>query len=182
MSAGNVELTTKRLVLRPFRLEDADDVFDYSSDEEWARYLPHVPQPYTRKAAEEKVARNVLESGDTNPGWAIVLDQTLIGGIWLMDIQNDLGELGYELSREHWGKGLMPEAARAVVTWGFESRRLAKIHASTDSRNTRSERVLRKVGMRREGVFRSHFKARKGRSDSVHYGLLREEWEEMRPK
>ena len=177
-----VELRTVRLLLRPFRLEDADGVFDYSADWEWARYLPHVPQPYTRKAAREKVARNVLESWETDPGWAIVLDQRLIGGIWLMNVQNELGELGYELSREHWGKGLMLEAALAVINWGFETRELAKIHASTDSRNTRSERVLQKIGMGQEGVLRSHFKAREGRSDSVHYGILREEWEELRCK
>lgn len=150
-------------------------MFEYRSDTEWARYLPHVPQPYTRRAAEEAVARNVLESWETDPTWAIVLNKKLIGGIWLMGIQHEIGELGYELSRGHWGKGLMVEAARAVITWGFESRGLAKIHASTDSRNTRSERVLQKVGMGREGLFRSHFRAREGRSDSVHYGILREE-------
>ena len=179
-AAEPVELNTKRLLLRPFSLEDVDDVFRYRSDTKWARYLPHVPQPYTRKAAEEAVARNVLESWETDPTWAVVLDQRLIGGVWLMDIQNEIGELGYELSREHWGHGLMPEAALGAITWGFESRGLAKIHASTDSRNTRSERVMQKLGMSREGLLRSHFKAREGRSDSLHYGILREEWEERR--
>ena len=174
-----VELKTARLLLQPYRLEDVDDLFEYRSDAEWSRYLPHVPQPYTRRAAEEAVARNVLESWETDPTWAIVLDQRVIGGIWLMGIQNELGELGYELSREHWGKGLTMEAALAAITWGFESRGLAKIHASADSRNTRSERVLQKVGMSREGLLRSQHKAREGRSDSVHYGILREEWQEL---
>ena len=102
-----VELRTERLLLRPFKLEDVDDVFDYASDAEWARYLPRVPQPYTHKAAEESVARNMLESWETHPTWAIVLNQRVVGGIVLMiDIQHEIGELGYELSREHWGKGL----------------------------------------------------------------------------
>ena len=176
---GPTELKTERLLLRPFNLQDANDVFEYRSDAERARYLPHVPQPYARRAAEETVARNVLESWETDPTWAIVVNQRVVGGIWLMGIQDEIGELGYELSREDWGKGLMVEAVGAVIDWGFESRGLAKIHASADSRNTRSERVMQKVGMSLEGLLRSHFKAREGRSDSVHYGLLREEWQEL---
>ena len=180
MSAEKVELKTDRLLLRPYRLEDVDDLFEYRSDAEWARYLPHVPQPYTRTAAEEAVARNVLESWETDPTWATVLDQKVIGGVWLMGIHDEAGGLGYELSREHWGKGLMPEAALAAIDWGFESRGLAKIHASADSRNTRSERVLQKVGMSWEGLLRSQHKAREGRSDSLQYGILRNEWETKR--
>ena len=175
--AERVELKTERLLLRAFRLVDVEDEFEYASDAEWARYLPHVPQPYTRKAAEQRVAGNLLESRETNPTWAIVLNQRVIGGIWLMDVQNEIGQLGYELSREHWGKGLMTEAARAVINWGFEERRLAKIYASADLRNTRSWRVMEKLGMTREGVLRSHLKGRGERTDSVYYGVLREEWE-----
>ena len=110
------ELKTERLLLRPFRLEDVDDVFEYARDPEWARYLSRVPQPYTRRAAEVTVSRSVLESWETHPTWAIVLNQKVIGGIVLMiNLQNEIGELGYELSRDHWGKGPMSEAARAVI-------------------------------------------------------------------
>ena len=175
----SVQLKTERTLLRPFRLTDVDDVFDYSSDREWARYLDRVPQPFTRRAAEEKVARNVLESGETHPTWAIVLSKRVVGEIVLMiDVRHEMAELGYELSREHWGKGLMVEAAEAVIDWGFETRRLEKIFAQADARNSRSLRVMEKLRMTREGVLRSHGKGRDERVDEVYYGILREEWEQ----
>ena len=174
----SAKLKTERLLLRPFKLRDVNDVFEYASDSEWARYLPRVPQPFTREAAQERVARHVLESWKTHPTWAIVLHEKVIGGIVLMiDLQHEIGELGYELSREHWGKGLMTEAARAVIDWGFQERRLAKIFAQADARNKRSLRVMEKLNMRREGVLRSHSRERGERIDEVFYGILREEWE-----
>ena len=42
---GRVELKTERLLLRPFKLEDVDDVYAYAKDPEWAEYLPGIPQP-----------------------------------------------------------------------------------------------------------------------------------------
>lgn len=176
-----IELRTERLLLRPFRLADVDDVFEYASDAEWALYLRRVPQPFVRKAAEERVARHVLESWETHPAWAIVLDQKVVGGIVLMiDVHDRVGELGYELSRDQWGKGLMVETAVAVMEWGFQERRLAKIFAQADARNKRSLRVMEKLHMKREGVLRSNGQGRGERVDDVHYGLLRKEWEERR--
>ena len=177
-----VELRTRRLLLRPFRLEDVDDVFDYASDPEWARYLGNVSQPFTRRAAEERVARDVLESWETHPNWAIVLNRKVIGGMVLMiDVQHEIGELGYELSREHWEKGLTVEASEAVIDWGFQERGLAKVFAQADARNKRSLRVMEKLGMTFEGVLRSNGTVRGERADDAHYGLLRGEWEEMTP-
>ena len=89
-------------------------------------------------------------------------------------------ELGYELAREHWGKGLMVEAAQAVIDWGFADRHLAKISGQADARNKRSIRVMEKLHMTREGVLRSNGSGRDGRVDDDYYGLLREEWEEHR--
>ena len=171
------ELKTERLLLRPFRLEDVDDVFAYAKDPEWAWYFPRVPKPFTRQAAEERVARHVLESWETHPTWAVVLHEKVIGGIWLMHFQNETATLGYELSRVHWGKGLIPEAAQAVIDWAFKEYELAKISASTDLQHLRSTRVMEKVGMTREGVFRSHKRGRGERIDEVYYGILREEWD-----
>ena len=168
MSAEKVELKTRRLLLRPFRLEDVDDVFEYASDAEYARFLD-VPQPYTRKAAEESVARHVLSSWEAHPTWAIVLNQRVVGRIGLRtDVRHEIGELGYSLSREHWGRGLATEAAEAVTDWGFEERRLAKIFAYADALNKGSLRVMEKLHMRREAVLRSHSKERGERIDDVY--------------
>ena len=81
------------------------------------------------------------------------------------------GEIGYELARVHWGKGLINEALVAVINWAFERYDLFKIVATADIRNERSLRVMERLGMRREGLLRSHM-IRK--ADQVIYGLIRE--------
>jgi RimJ/RimL family protein N-acetyltransferase len=154
-------------------------VFAYAEDPKWARHLAAVvPWKYTRRDAEEFVAQSVLTSWDTNPIFAIEFDSRVVGGINLRIRQpHETAELGYSIAVPHWGKGLVPEAARAVVDWGFEEYGLAKVYATADLRNVRSHRVMEKLGMVREGVLRSHAKVRGERRDEVVYGLLREEWE-----
>ncbi len=173
-----VELRTGRLLLRPFKVSDVDDALTYRDDEEFVRYLPWVPQPFTRRDAEEFVTRNVLESWETSPTFAVVLGSQVVGTVNLeVDAKNQVAMLGYAIARDHWGKGLTPEAGRAVIAWGFDTFQLAKIWASTDLRNERSWRVMEKLGMRREALLRSQSVGRDQQIDEVSYGLLRDEWE-----
>ncbi|MDE2944324.1 MAG: GNAT family N-acetyltransferase [Gemmatimonadota bacterium] len=181
METREFEIGTERLLLRPHRLEDVDDIFEFARDPEWARYLP-VPVPYLREHAEQFVARQVLTSRDEWPVWAIVLADKVIGGIGIrIDAEHATGALGYSIAKEHWGSGLTVEAARAVVGWAFRERGLAKVYAYADARNAASMRVMEKLGMTREGMLRSHRTLREERVDDVYYGLLREEWERDEP-
>ena len=178
------KLTTSRLLLRPFAPGDVDDVFEYAQDPEWAEFLlDSVPQPYTRRDAEQFIAGR-MTAPRAGLSWAIVVRGTGIGGIILtVDSKHETGQIDYALAKSHWGHGLMPEAASAVVDWAFRERRLAKISAEADTRNRRSWRVMEKIGMRREGVSRSRRRdPRPGhpRIDMAFYGLLREEWEQAR--
>ena len=178
-----VELKTERLLLRPFRLTDAEDVFAYAKDPEWSRNLgPRMPRPYLRHHADEYVARQVLASWDTNPSWAIVLDSSVVGGINLgTNDPHEIASLGYALARNHWGNGLMTEAARAVIDWAFRNHAAwRKVVATADLPNPGSWRVMEKLGMRREGVLCSEGLVRGQPVDMVYYGLLREEWEARR--
>ena len=177
------EFTTPRLVLRPYGPKDVDDVFEYAKDPEWARYLlTAVPQPYTKRNAEEFIARQMLKPPNVQPSWAIVLGSTCIGDIRLsIDSRHETGELHHGLAKSHWGRGLMPESVGAAIDWGFRQRGLAKIWARADLPNRQSWRVMEKLGMKREGVYRGHFtdpKPGHPRIDLVTYGLLREEWEQ----
>ena len=70
------ELKTERLLLRPFRLSDIDDVLEYASDAEWAAFRL---RPYDRGAAERMVARALLTSWDKEAEFAVVLDGRVIG-------------------------------------------------------------------------------------------------------
>ena len=83
------------------------------------------------------------------------------------------------LSREYWGKGLATEAARAVIGWAFQTSGINRVFAYCDPRNVGSWRVMEKIGMRREGVLRSHLKWNGEYRDALYYGILRDEWEAM---
>ncbi len=67
------------LLLRPWRLDDADDVLAYAADPEWARYLP-IPQPYEPRHAVEFLTAQVAADRAVNPIWAIEFEGHAIGG------------------------------------------------------------------------------------------------------
>ncbi len=172
---GPPELRTGRLLLRPFRMDDVDDVFAYASDAEWNRYLG-LPEPYTRRSAEEFVSNMVLADWETNPMWAIVHEGRVSGGINLTTRGRDQTELGYSIARPLWGRGLTTEAARAVIDYGFRSMELARIYSFANIENEGSWRVMEKLGMQREGLLRGNRVVHDQRVDDVLYAVLREDW------
>ncbi len=176
-------IKTNRLVLRRWRLADADDVLAYAADPEWSRFLP-VPKPYERRHAEEAVSRWVLEDWSTHPVWAIEIAGRASGGINVrINHQHRNAEMGYALARRHWGRGYMTEAARAVTEAAFVSLPdLARVQAGANARNTASIRVMEKLGMSHEGTIRHAPRGARleRREAGVIYAVLREEWEEIR--
>lgn len=171
-------IPTERLHLRPWGLHDVDDVFSYARDEEWGRYLHLVPSPYERAHAEQFVARQVLLNRLTHPSWAIVLDEAVIGGINVrFEFAHRLGELGYSIARRHWNCGYMTEVVKAVIDLSFSTYAdLDRIRAFADVRNEASQRVMEKVGMRKEGVLRQNRVERGTAVDEAWFGMLRSEW------
>ena len=59
---------------------------------------------------------------------------------------------GYAIARAWWGQGIAAEAGQAVMAWGIQAFGLTRVWASTDVRHVRSQRVLEKLGMRREAL------------------------------
>ena len=169
-----VELRTERLLLRPIRLRDVVDVYEYAQDEEWARYF----NPHTLDYVERFVSNAVTAPWDVGPRFSIVLDSKVIGGVGLaIEPEHHRADLAYSLAREHWGKGFAMEFTERVVRWGFEDLGLEKISAHADAGNRRSWNVMEKLGMTREGLLRSNSIVRGERHDDVLYGLLRQEWQ-----
>lgn len=169
------DLRTPRLLLRPFRAEDVDDVFAYAADAEWNRYLG-LPEPYVRRHAEEYVAQCILTDPVAHPYWAIVHEGRVRGGVNLRLRHPGDAELGYAVARPLWGRGLATEAARAAVAHGFAALALERVSALADVDNAGSWRVMEKLGMRREALFRGYRPLRGERRDCVLYAVLRGEW------
>ena len=171
---GPPELRTARLLLRPFGLDDVDDVFAYASDPEWSRYL-EVPHPYVRRDAEEFLARAIFTSTGENLRWAIEHGGRASGFLNLTAASGS-AEVGYGIARTLWGQGLVTEAAGAAIAYGFESLGLERIYAYAVTENEASWRVMEKLGMQREGVLRRRRQIRGEYVDDVLYAILRDDW------
>ena len=117
---GTKQIETHRLLLRPFQIEDAENMYsNWASDPEVTRFLTWP----THKSVD--VSRRVLsdwiplyeDGGYFN--WAIEWKETgsVIGNIAVVRLDEEKGtvEMGYCLSRDWWGQGIMPEALRAVM-------------------------------------------------------------------
>src|SRR3712207_6489294 len=112
MTIEPTELRTERLLLRPFRMEDAEDLFAVYSDEETASFA--LPGAVTRASMEQSLARHLHIPWYDRPNFAVVFGGKVVGEIVLdIDHANLIANLGYAIAREHWGKGLATEAARA---------------------------------------------------------------------
>jgi ribosomal-protein-alanine N-acetyltransferase len=116
----------------------------------------------------------------TDVGLAIELKATgrVVGSIrlWVVDPDQRTAEIGYTLARPLWRKGLTFEAAQALMAVGFETLGLHRIVATCDLRNRGSWGVMRKLGMRREGLMRQERMVKAGWRDTYLYALLADEW------
>lgn len=180
MAAPPETIRTERVILRPHRCEDVDDIMSFAAEEEWSRHMP-VPYPYSRRDAEEFIARGILADPAEYRSYSLEIDGTAVGGMDLRFVpQFRLAELGYALARRFWSNGLVTEAARALIGAAFGAdQELNRIRAWTTPENGASHRVLEKLGFQREGVLRQERMIRGRLTDSVFYGLLREEWENI---
>src|SRR3954462_10374743 len=103
---ARTELRTERLLLRAFESADVEDALTYRNDPEFARFLPHIPQPFTRRDAEAFVALNISEPWERSPVFAVVLGDRLIGTVNLeLDAESRTAVLGYAIGRPWWGQG-----------------------------------------------------------------------------
>lgn len=179
---GTVCLQTQRLILRRFREEDAPVMFrNWASDPRVTKFLTWP----THSGADASLNFiRFLMSGyakEDSYEWGIELKQTgeVIGSIGAVEL-NEVTEsvtIGYCIGYDWWGKGIMAEALRRVIAFFFEEVGAACVNAEHDCRNPNSGKVMRKAGMKREGIRRREKTNNQGVCDCVWYSLLREEYE-----
>ncbi len=138
-------LKTGRLFLRRPGLGDLDSIASIVGDWNVARNLSRVPHPYGPNVA----AFFLQEIVPNEWAWAITISGSseLVGAIGLTpDTNADTAELGYWLSPSLSNKGIVTEAARAVVAFGFDTLRFPRLSGGYFKRNPASGRVLEKLG------------------------------------
>ena len=175
-------IETERLILKPWSEDDAEGLFAYAKDPDVG---PHAGwKPHSDVAESLRIIRTLFLPNDV---WAITIKNSgkIIGSVGLEPDKRRPGinasELGYALSREYWGNGIMTEAAKAVIDFAFEVYKLDVISVCTGPQNKRSQSVIQKCGFVYEGTERRCYATYDGTiRDSKCYSLLREEWKSPR--
>ena len=182
---SKVKLNTPRLLLRPWRSSDLDDFYEYASVDgvgQMAGWKPHANMLESRE-----ILNSFIEGRRT---FALDYQGKVIGSIGIESYNEEqfpefddmrCRELGFVLSKDYWGQGLMPEAVSEVVRYLFEEEDLDAIFCSHFMANTRSHRVQEKCGFHHYAFGR--YKTAIGTvEDEVINILTREEWEKRSGK
>lgn len=173
------DIETKRLYLRQFTLQDAEAVFAYAKN---PNVGPHAGwKPHESVEESKKIIEELFMPAEA---FAIIWKENgeLIGSIALENDRRRPGvkakELGYSLSEQYWGRGIMTEAAKAVISEGFTHLGLDIISICTGEKNERSKSVIDKCGFHYEGTERLCYVIYDGTlRDSRCYSMLKKEWE-----
>ncbi|MGN6300756.1 MAG: GNAT family N-acetyltransferase [Angustibacter sp.] len=179
MALATPTLSTARLRLRPVSAADADALWALHTDPRVLRYWDGPA--WTDRARVERFVRTSRQMADDGTGVRLAVDRAdgaFVGWCslsrWNPDYRS--AAIGYCYSTQAWGHGYATEAARALLTWAYDSLDLNRVQAETDTRNLASARVLEKLGFVREGTLREDCVVDGDVSDSWVYGLLRREW------
>lgn len=177
-------LFTKRLILRPWRQEDAKDLYKYAKDPAVgppAGWPPHISVENSRW-----IIRDVLSAEET---YAVCLkDGGPIGSVGLhlktdLSDREDECELGYWLGRPFWGQGIIPEAARELLRHAFEELGMAAVWCGRYEGNEKSRRVQEKLGFvyhhTTEGLDVPLLREKRTGHASL---LTRQRWEQIKEK
>lgn len=175
----NTVLKTDRLTLRPFTMNDLDDFYEYAKVDgvgQMAGWLPHQ-----NREESEMILHMFIDEKKT---FAIEYEGKVIGSLGI-EMYNEerfpefddvrAREIGYVLSKDYWGRGMIPEAVSEVIRYLFEEMKLDVIFCGYFLWNRQSERVMEKCGFVHYSYDR--FKTRMGTVEDDEVRILkREDW------
>lgn len=174
----DVRIQGSSFLLRPFDMEDISGLVKHANNPRIAINLRDgFPHPYTEKDAENWI-RMVMENR-ADLILAIEVNGEAAGGIGLhggKDVYRFNAEIGYWLSERYWGKGIISEAVKLVVEYGFTHHKWTRIHAGVFSSNPASMKVLEKCGFTLEALFRKSVLKGGEYLDEHVYSILKEKW------
>ncbi|MBQ9269855.1 MAG: GNAT family N-acetyltransferase [Oscillospiraceae bacterium] len=180
MKLETKRIETKRLILRPFQLEDAHDMFvNWASDPEVTKYLSWPA--YTKEqdaVGRMHWMRDQYAAGNVGD-WAIELKEIgqVIGSIGIVS-RNDNADsvhIGYCIGRRWWHQGITSEAFSAVIDYCFSEGGVNRIETRHAPANPYSGAVMRKCGLRYEGTLRQSDRCNAGITDADWYAILKED-------
>ncbi|MBR1779065.1 MAG: GNAT family N-acetyltransferase [Clostridia bacterium] len=179
---GTQNIETKRILLRKFKVEDSPYMYNnWAKDPEVSRFLNWLPHRSIEETEELLTLWETEYQKAHCYRWCIVhkeLDEP-IGSIDVVHIFEDACccEVGYAMSRNFWGQGIMTEVFKEVIAYLFEKANFNRIQARFDVENVASGKVMQKAGLSYEGTMRQSNTKNTGQFCSCSlYSILREEW------
>jgi ribosomal-protein-alanine N-acetyltransferase len=175
---GTQIIRTERLILRRFRSDDSQAMFEnWASDDNVSKYLTwptHTDPAITQWVVNDWVSS--YEKADFYQ-WAIEFEGNIIGSISVVDYREDIARatIGYCIGRKWWHKGIMSESLKAVMDYLFDEIGFNCIEACHDPNNPNSGKVMAKCGMKYEGTHRQSGRNNQGICDETFYSLLKSE-------
>ncbi len=174
-------LNSDRLILQEIVSDDLELIHHLHS-------IPEVDEHNTLGIPENRevtkgIMKPVIEDQKNitrSKYWWKIIEQKSGEFIGLAGLTNSndrfrLGEIFYKIHPDFWSRGYATEVAKALVSFGFNELKLHKIEAGVATENTRSIRVLEKIGMTREGIRRKILPIRGEWKDNYHYAILEDD-------
>ncbi len=175
-------LVTRRLLLRPFRTEDADALYDLRSRPEVLRHLywpPATPDGVRDVVAQRLTMTTLAADGDYLVLAVEVADTGRFIGevdLGLVSTEHGHGEIGVILHPSAQGHGYATEAAGALLDLAFGALKLHRVSAQTNAGNQASARAMLRLGMRQEGHLRECVRFAGQWHDELVFAILAGEW------
>jgi [ribosomal protein S5]-alanine N-acetyltransferase len=168
-------IKTPDFILRPWKSEDIDCIVKYANNKKIADNLTNAfPYPFTKKDAEMFVQKF---SGELPvKAFAIEINEEFCGAISVFpqeDVHCKNAELGYWLAEPFWGKGIITEAVKKMIEYGFATWDITRIFARPFGSNIASHRVLEKAGMTLEARFEKAIYKNGEFMDELFYSILK---------
>lgn len=177
----DLSIHSERLILRPVRTEDAEDVFGYRSNAIINRFQGWVPE--TLEDVHDFIHNKVSAAIDQPDTWfqlAIIRKDTgeLIGdvGIHFLESGSLQVEIGCTLNFNQHGNGFATEALTETLNFLFRKLNKHRVIASIDPRNEKSIKLVERIGMHREAHFRKSLWIKNEWLDDLVYAILKEDW------
>lgn len=175
-------IETQRLIIRPITLEDAQDLYEISSNPNVTKYLTYNAHKDLEesKYVIENIFLKRVEQGIFEPYVVVYKENNkMIGTCDFINYDGHTVEIGYMYHEDYWGKGIASEALQSVIHVAFNQLNIGRISISHMIDNKASQRVIEKAGFKRIGIERQSLKTLKGTiEDVVVYDLLKEDIDE----
>ena len=182
MEGGKILIETTRLLLQPYTMTMADDVYKVINNPYIADTMIMIPYPYPKESVNNWIRYLIssFESG-TALEYAVFLkgkDRTYIGNAGFVTVsqKHQSAEIGYFIDEVYSGQGYATEACEKLLHVGFHNFQFNRIYARCMARNIASQRVLKKIGMRHEGRFLQEYKKNNHFEDIDYFAILKQEY------